>query len=239
MAVDAVKKIPAVKTAAAAIAVGLLAWLGWERNNLFRDDVTLYAKTLEKNPDCWVLHNDLGSADFRLKKTSEAIEHYEEARRLKPDSLDVLCNLGVAYTDADRVDEAIALFQRALLLQPYNPEAHYKLGNAYFKAGKWPEAASHFQEALARKPECPEAHLNWGKILRKNARQVPEALEHFQKAIEQKPDWIDAHMQFAITLSGIGRREEALAEANKALGIARKNGNDAAVKKIEEWIPSL
>ena len=44
----------------AVVAVGALMFLTWRQSGLYRDPMTLYQAALEKNPDCWMAHNNLG-----------------------------------------------------------------------------------------------------------------------------------------------------------------------------------
>ena len=43
-----------------AIVAGL-ACLTWRQSGIYRDERTLYETTLEKNPGCWLAHNNLGA----------------------------------------------------------------------------------------------------------------------------------------------------------------------------------
>ena len=239
MAIEATERSSIVKLATAVVVVGLLTWLCWERNALFRDDVTLYSATLEKNPDSWVLHNDLGSAYVHLKKIPEAIEEYQEALRLKSDYPSARFNLGAVYLDNDQTEKAIEQFLEAVRLRPFYPEAHLNLGAALVKTERYPEAIFHLRQALHQKPDYPEAHFHLGKALRNDPQSFSDALKEFEEAIACRPDWIDAHMQLAMTYSKMGKREKALAEAKKALDIAQQAGKQAAVQKIEAFLPTL
>jgi tetratricopeptide (TPR) repeat protein len=51
-------------------------------------------------------------------KVSDAIAHYEEALRIKPDLAGVHYNLGNALAQAGRIPEAIEHFRQALLIKP-------------------------------------------------------------------------------------------------------------------------
>ena len=51
------------------------------QSGIYRDAITLVPGTLEKNPDCWMAHNNLGVTLVESGRLQEAIEHYEQALR--------------------------------------------------------------------------------------------------------------------------------------------------------------
>ena len=59
--------------ALAAVAACTLIFLTWRQSELYRDAMTLYQATLNKNPDCWLAHDNLGNALFDSGRTKEAI----------------------------------------------------------------------------------------------------------------------------------------------------------------------
>jgi tetratricopeptide (TPR) repeat protein len=63
----------------AVAAVGTLALLTWRQSGDFRDEITLYKATLQKNPECWLAENNLGNALVQADRRKEAIEHYQLA----------------------------------------------------------------------------------------------------------------------------------------------------------------
>ena len=41
--------------------LSVLAVLSWRQSRMYADAETLYRTTIERNPDCWLAHNNLGS----------------------------------------------------------------------------------------------------------------------------------------------------------------------------------
>jgi tetratricopeptide (TPR) repeat protein len=60
-------------------------------------------------------------------KLEDAVRHYEEALRFKPDFAEAHCNLGIALGRAGRIPEAIEHFEQALRLKPDFTEAQKAL----------------------------------------------------------------------------------------------------------------
>ena len=54
----------------AILTAGVLTFLTWRQSGLYINGPTLYKTTLEKNPDCWMAHNNLG---FELAQKGVAV----------------------------------------------------------------------------------------------------------------------------------------------------------------------
>jgi len=121
------------RTAAIVVAVavvGTLASLTWRQSRLYRDPMTLYPAALEKNPECWLAHNNLGLALADSGRLQEAIESYQQALRLKPDYISTHNSLGVALLKLGRFEEAIEHYRQAIRLKPDYAKALNNLANA-------------------------------------------------------------------------------------------------------------
>jgi len=296
-------------TTVAVVAVGILAFLTLRQSSLYHDAITLYQATLEKNPESWLVQNNLGIAldhagrpqdaiesfrealrlkpnypeahynqGFSLAKLGllpqaieeykqalilksdyseahnnlgialsqqgllpEAIDHFEQSLKLNPDYPQVHDNLGAALLHTDRRQEAIEHFHRALRLKPDDPEAYYYLGNVSLEEGRLPEAIDYFQKALSFKPDYPEAHVNLGIALARSDRPR-EAIEHYQESIDLTPDSSDAQFRayynMASAYAKMHQSAQFLAAAQKALELARSQGQTALARQIEDWLNS-
>ena len=115
----------------------------WFQTCHWKNSIALFTHTLNATADNYVAHNYLGLALAEEKRNEEAISHYCEAVRIKPNFAEARINLGKGYFGQGDVDGAIAELRRAILLAPRSPEAHYNLGIAYGSKGLYNKA---FQE---------------------------------------------------------------------------------------------
>ncbi len=200
----------------ACAAACLLALLAFQQSAIYRDPVTLYRATLEKNPDCWMAHNNLGQMLFRSGHLQEALKHHNEAIRLKPDYAEAHNNLGVLLAGMGHLPDAVKHYQEAIRLKPAFYEAYYNLGNALANLGRTGDAIEQFEMVLLLKPNFYIAHNNLAAMLIRSGR-LQEALEHYEQALRLKPDYAEAHNNLGSLLSGTGHLQDAIEHFRQAI----------------------
>jgi tetratricopeptide (TPR) repeat protein len=94
--------------------------LTWRHNEIFSDAETLYRRTLARNPDADLAHNNLGLLLFRAGEPEEAIEHFERALQIRPGSAHAHNNLANAYRVIGRPRQAAEHYEISLKLEPGN-----------------------------------------------------------------------------------------------------------------------
>ena len=219
------------------VSVGVLAFLTWRQSGLYRDAITLYEATLEKNPGCWMAHNNLGIELAHAGRLREAVEHYTQALRLKPDNSETHNNLGNTLIKIGRRPEAIEHYKEALRIKPNIVDAYNNLGNAFKELGQYQQAIDHYEKALRLNPNYLEAHYNLGLALAETGRPE-EAIEHYRQALRLGPNIITIWTNMALAYANMRQSAEAIAAARKALELARSQGQAAQAKQIEDWLNS-
>ena len=228
----------------AALCTGLLLTLGtlsWRQALVYQDIETLWTDTLQKNPNCWMAHNNLGNALFQKGNVDEAIAHFQKALQINPDNAEACCSLGNALLRMGSVDEAIAHFQKALQIKPDYAEAHNILGYALLKKGNADEAITHFQKALQINPDSVEAQNNLAWVL---ATALQVSLRNGSKAVElaQRANQLTGGRNPAVlgTLAAAyaeaGRFPEAVETAQHALQLAETQSNTALADAIRSQL---
>jgi len=169
------------RAGAAAAVVCLLGVLTWRQCGIYRDAQALYTATLERNPQCWLAHLNLGSMLFEDGRIDEAIAHFEAAQRQNPNNAEIHFNWGRALLQEGRHAEAVPQFEIVVRLTPTDAEAHDNLGAALLGVGRTAEAMTEFKTAIRLRPENAVAHYNLGVALRALGRP-DEARAEFEAA---------------------------------------------------------
>jgi tetratricopeptide (TPR) repeat protein len=165
------------------VVVTVLGALTWQHCLAFHDAETLWRDTLAKNPGCWMAQNNLGLTLVQTGRETEAIEHWMEALRIKPDYAEPHYNLGDALAQAGNTSGAIQQWKQALRFKPDFIEAHQNLGNALRLAGRGTEAVREYGEALRINPKNADTHYNLGLALADQGRSA-EAIDQFHLALD-------------------------------------------------------
>jgi len=169
----------------------------------------------------------------------EAIQEYEHAIRIEPDSAEAHYNLGKALLQEGRLEEAMAHFEQALRIQPDYAAAHYNLANALARTGKIGEAIAHFEQALRSKPGDPEVQNDLAWLL---ATHTPSeggdpvrAVTLAERACAQTGNSAFPYLDtLAAAYAAAGRFQEAVATAQKAIELARAGAQTQLVREMEQ-----
>ncbi len=144
-----------------------LSAAAWAQAGYWRDSVALFTRAAAVTDGNWLALYNLGHACNRLGRHPEAVDHFREALRIKPDYANGWNNLGVSYIGLGRHGDAIGCFREALRLRPDLAEAWNNLGVCHGAFGRFSEAAGCFREALRLRPDYPDAQRN---LLAANSR---------------------------------------------------------------------
>ena len=153
----------------------------------WQGDQPLWNHALEVTTGNYLAHHNLAEALAREGKLDEALAHYAEAIRLRPEYGDAYNNLGLILMMQRRNEEALPFFAEAVRLKPGLAEAHNNMGVALKNMGRLDEAIAELREALRIMPDHANAHYNLGNALALQGN-TDEALAHYGRALELRPD---------------------------------------------------
>jgi Flp pilus assembly protein TadD len=146
--------------------------------------------------------------------------------------------IGFLMDQSGCTDEAMANYRRALAINPNDGEAHNNLGILLARFGRSDEAMAHFQMVLQLNPNDGEAHNNLGLLLVKLGR-IDEAIAHYRKSLEVNPDKIGTLPNLAFALVQKGQLTDAIPLLQRALALAKSDGDEAQAKTMTEILEKL
>jgi Tfp pilus assembly protein PilF len=162
------------------------------RNNVWKNEFSLWEDVVRKSPENAKGHNNLGLAYETVGLVEEAIEQYKIAIELEQDFAEAYNNLGNVYQRKSLIDKAIENYEAALKFRPGLSGTYSNLGLAYQKKGLIDKALENYEVALKLRPYLPEAHYNIGLIYLTEGF-LDKSIERFKIAVQLKPDWQMPH----------------------------------------------
>ncbi|MGZ5544230.1 MAG: tetratricopeptide repeat protein, partial [Limisphaerales bacterium] len=192
--VSMVRTQAAINTIAIALSGGL-AFLAWQQSHLYQSAEIIWRDTIARNPTCWLAHNSyglevmqraLGSSPPDKPLLEEAIAHYQESVRLRPDNVEARINIGSALIALGRVDEGKAEFKRTQEDFPNDALAFYNLGFILQQERKLAEAVAEYRKAIKVWPQYTLAYMWLGRALAQDSK-FAEAEEAYSQAVKFLP----------------------------------------------------
>ena len=196
----------------------VLGILTFRQGMIYKDAESLWRDTLARNPHSWMPHNNLGMALASRGRLDEAIYHYTEGIRLKPDDAVGHYNLATVLDEKGETGKAMEHYQKAILLNPLYPDAYTNLGADLILEQRWDEALKYLKKAVELNPRHIKALDNMGVVFSKMGK-MDEALGYYQKAVEIDPNYYEGYYNMAVAYGKKGNPAKAVEYYEKTLGI--------------------
>lgn len=186
--------------------------------------------------------NNRGLVLRSLGRNQEALEAFDAVSSLDPNNLEAQVNKASLLTDMGRSTESIAAWKEAVAADRKRADLWLRLAQAQKAAGMLEEAEESFSVA-----ERLDRGLEEAKQGREAAQEALAALEpQLEPKLLEEEDLANKYLDAALLLQAIGKQEDALREADKALeferssaGVLRKSSILLEMGRMEEGIAVL
>jgi len=178
------------------------------RNFTWKSEKSLWIDAVEKAPDQFRVHHNLGKyyQDYGYKE--QAISEYEKALNcpvVHRNDEEVLTyyNLGNLYTERGNYEKAKSLYQKAVLKNPNFSPALGNLASIYDKEGKASLADYYLRKAIEINPGDPYINFNMG-LYYLNIGRPKKAVYHLNKSINKIELKKDALLYLGVAYKQMG-----------------------------------
>ncbi|RMF92526.1 MAG: tetratricopeptide repeat protein [Candidatus Schekmanbacteria bacterium] len=190
----------------------------FERNSIYKSEITLWKDAVKKSPLKARPHNNYGYALQKAGFVDEAIKEYLIALRINPLYIEAHNNLGAAYAEKGLYERAEYEFKRAISLKGDSPKTYNNLGMLYQRRGLLDLAIIKYKKAIRLDPSIAEVHNNLGyAYLSKGMTNM--ALEECKKAVELDKNFPEAYHNLGLCYEAKGMIDEAERSYEYALAL--------------------
>jgi len=199
-----------------ALIVGVNSILTYQRNRVWKDEITLWNDAVKKSPHKPRAYNNRGFAYYALGKTGQAIADYNQAIMLNPYLADAYVGRGSSFAAQGDLRRAMDDYNKAVQIQPDFKEAYNNRGIFYLNRGDFMKAIADLDTAVRLDPDDAKPYYNRA-LSHAKAGDYLEALSDYNKAVEADPDYADAYFNRGLWFAQHRYFQEALIDFNKVI----------------------
>jgi len=205
-------------TAISSVMVLVLSILTFNRNFVWKDEITLWQDVVNKSQRKARPYVNLGMAYRDAKNSKKARELHEKALEIDPGHAPAYNSLGVIYYGEGNYEKAMENFQKAVEIAPYDADARHNIGLTYSRMGKRDKAIESFQEELRQRAGSAGAYDELGRI-HGEMGQYEKSIDYYKKALEIDPMHGRAHHGLGTAYYLSGASEQAVTQFKKLIQI--------------------
>jgi len=179
-------------------------------------------QSLSLRPDDPLTMYAIARVKMDLGLYPDAEEAMRAYLRKRPDDASAHYGLGRILVINLKDDAALDEFQRSIALKPTQTESYYEIGEIALRANDLDTAEKNYQICLKRDPQHGGALTGMG-IVKYRTKQYQQAADYLERAVSFAPEFQTAHYYDGLTLSKLGRKEEAEAQLATASKMAAEN----------------
>jgi Tfp pilus assembly protein PilF len=172
------------------IIIILFSAITYGRNKDWKDEASLWSKTVKLYPKDGIAQYYLGMGLYKKGFIDKSIESFEKAIEYRPNDSLIHNNLGATYINKNMIDKALEEFKKSVSLDSGRYDAFNNLAGAFFLKGFYGDAIECYKKAIELNPFYIDAYANLG-FCYSSKKLYNEARNIYSKALEIDPDCIN------------------------------------------------
>ncbi len=196
--------------------VAVLSLLSFQRNHVWRNNVTLWEDIIQESPHKKRSNINLGLAYMRVGRYGEALTVFNKV--MKPKDLKSYSARGEIYYELGKDDQALGDFNYVLSMDRDDFEVYIRRAKVYKRQMKYEVALLDLDRAILLQPKNERAYIDRGILWMAQGRET-DAIKDFEEALRLDPSNYGALVDLAGVYIFKKEYERALEILNKAQGI--------------------
>ena len=193
----------------------LLAYLSWQRTEVWKSTETLWTDVIESYPNVATAWYNRGLFYDISQQHSLALSDYSATIDRDSTYYKAYFNRSRLYNLKREYKLALNDINKAMALNPGQPQVYVSRGNIYYNMEEYQYAIENFDVGLRLDPDNYKLYYN-----RANAYYIRgeliTALKDYNRALELNPEFVEAYINRSIVHDELDEKKSALSDAIKA-----------------------
>ena len=190
----------------------------FNRNSVWKDDITFYTDIISKYPYAEVAFTNRGAVRKENHQYTKALADFNKAIQLGKNDFKAFANRGAVYSDLGQFDKAVIDFKKATSFNSGNPGILASYGFAQLQTGDFRGAINTLNQSLIIQEFNPEAYTNRGTA-KFSLGDFTGAIADYEVASTQDPDYLNAIFNRGLANINAGNYQSAIEDLNMAVSI--------------------
>ncbi|HBG61496.1 MAG TPA: hypothetical protein DDX37_06675 [Candidatus Omnitrophica bacterium] len=203
------------------IIIFIYSVLTYQRNQIWRSEVSLWTDAAKKSPFKSRALNNLGFALLKQKKFDLAFQYFNKVIKYNPAFVRSYDNRGTVYHQWNKNDLALNDFNKAIELNPGFARAYYNRANVYRDEKKYDLAIQDYSKAIELQDNYTLAYNNRGNVYSFKSEYDLAVLD-YNKVLELNPGFLRAYNNRGAVYIAIKQYDLALKDLNKVINLEPK-----------------
>jgi len=203
------------------VIIGTNSILTYNRNKVWKDEMTLWNDVISKSPDKARAYNNRGNRLMENNRPNEAFKDFNKAIELQPNHSLAYYNRGTIYEKENNTDLALDDYNKSIKLNPNYPKVYNNRGNIFKKENKLDDAFQDYTKAIELNRSYVAAYNNRGTIYMLE-KKYNEAIEDFDKAIKIQHDCAEAFANKGLAELNLGNKKKSCQDLKMAVDLGFK-----------------
>ena len=199
-----------------AIMAVIYSYLTYERNKVWKDDLTLWTDVVSKSPNKARAITNRGIAYANREQWDKAIDDYSRSLGIDANAPLTLISRGFAFRNLGQFDKAIDDYTRALEIDANYAIAFCNRGFCYLHRGDLEKSIDDFTRAIELDPGFTDAYSNRSAAFLETG-QLDKAIADINKAISLNPDYYQAYSNRGVIYEKLNQTDKAIADYTKVI----------------------
>ncbi len=185
-------------------------------------DAELFAKALDIAPDSAGLQLVAARRETSKKNYAAAEALYRKVTEIWPDCAEAHLGIATMAVVQRRFTDSVGPAREAVKIAPQDLNAQFILANSLMATLQLKDAVAPFKAAQPLGAQVPIVFLNYAETLL-HLGEFADAVEPLQKYLQIKNNDAQAHYCLGVAYRGLGKKDEAIAQFDKAGLLAPTN----------------